>query len=266
MDESYGARYAELYRAHWWWRAREELLDRLLQRLLGTGREGALRGAARASDPRGTSSDDLLDFGCGDGLFFPVLARYGTPHGIEPDARLLDPAGPWRDRISTEPLTAEPTETGRYRLIVALDVLEHIEDPRPVVKELARRLAPGGWFVATVPAFQSLWTAHDDLNHHVRRYRLRELETLVGEPGLEIVESRYFFTWLAMLKWLVARVERLVRPTSKPPTVPFGPFNAAALTVSRIEQRLLGDSHPAFGSSALVVARSSLSRDAPPSP
>ena len=149
----------------------------------------------------------------------------------------------------------DPKQVGRYRLIVALDVLEHIDDPRPVVSELARRLAPGGWFVATVPAFQSLWTAHDDLNHHKRRYRLAELEALLSEPGMEIVESRYFFSWLAILKWVVARVERVVRPTSKPPAVPFGPFNAAALTVSRIEQWLLGDSHPPFGSSALVVAR-----------
>lgn len=262
MDESYGARYAELYRAHWWWRAREEFLDRLLQRLLGAGRSS---GPGDESQVTGRA-DDLLDFGCGDGLFFPVLARYGTPHGIEPDARLLDPAGPWRDRINTAPLRAEPAETGRYRLIVALDVLEHINDPRPVVKELARRLSPGGFLVATVPAFQSLWTAHDDLNHHVRRYRLSELEALLREAGLEIVESRYFFTWLALLKWLVARVERLVRPAPKPPTVPFGPFNAAALAVSRIEQRLLGDSHPSFGSSALVVARGPLSTDAPPSP
>jgi len=247
MDEGYGARYAELYRAHWWWRAREELLDRLLQRLLGPARAGGAPAAGK--------SDELLDFGCGDGLFFPVLSRYGSPHGIEPDSRLLDPAGPWRDRISTDALTADPAETGRYRLIVALDVLEHIDDPRPVVGELARRLAPGGWFVATVPAFQSLWTAHDDLNHHVRRYRLAELEALLGEPGLEIVESRYFFSWLAILKWFVARIERVVRPKTKPPAVPFGPFNAAALAVSRIEQRLLGDSHPPFGSSALVVAR-----------
>lgn len=260
MDESYGARYAELYRAHWWWRAREELLDRLLQRLLGARRDSGRHGEAPVAGSESDASDsgragDLLDFGCGDGLFFSVLERYGTPRGIEPDARLLDPTGPWRDRISTDPLILEPAETGRYRLVVALDVLEHIDDPRPVVKELARRLSSDGFFVATVPAFQSLWTAHDDLNHHVRRYRLSELEALLTEAGLEIVESRYFFSWLAILKWFVARVERLVRPLPKPPTVPFGPFNAAALALSRMEQRLLRDSHPSFGSSALVVAR-----------
>ncbi len=41
---------------------------------------------------------------------------------------------------------------------------------------LRARLRPGGWFIATVPAFDELWTAHDEVNHHYRRYRLRDIE------------------------------------------------------------------------------------------
>lgn len=238
MDADYGARYAELYRRHWWWRAREELLERLIARCLA-----------------GASAGDILDFGCGDGLFFPVLARFGTPHGIEPDARLLDPAGPWRARIRTEALVPDPAELARYGLIVTLDVLEHIAEPAPVVQELARRLRPGGWFIATVPAFQALWTTHDDINHHVMRYRVPELEALVRSAGLEVVESRYFFAALAVAKWGVARAERVLRPVPRPAGLPPAPINALALAVSRLEQRLLGDAHPPFGSSALVIAR-----------
>ena len=57
------------------------------------------------------------------------------------------------------------------------------------------------------------------------------------------------------MKWLVARKERLIRPVVKPPEVPAAPINAIALALTRLEQRLVGDSHPAFGSSAIVVAR-----------
>jgi 2-polyprenyl-3-methyl-5-hydroxy-6-metoxy-1,4-benzoquinol methylase len=238
MDEGYGAKYADLYRRHWWWRAREEYLERLLLERLGPTPQG-----------------EVLDFGCGDGLFFPVLQRFGSPRGIEPEAKLLDPAGPWRDRISTEPLAASATEAGRFRLIVALDVLEHIAEPGPVMLELARRLAPGGWFVATVPAFQSLWTTHDDLNHHMKRYRADELAALVAAPGLAIVESRYLFVWLAFAKWGVVQLERFMRPSPRPPGVPAAPINGAVLALSRLEQRLLGHSPPPFGSSAIVVAR-----------
>lgn len=240
MDPQYGAGYARLYREHWWWRAREEYLTRLLDRLIG---------------PAGV--DETFDFGCGDGLFFPILQRFSRerPRGMEGDAALIDPAGPWADRIATGPLSDDPSERARYGLIVALDVLEHLEHPQPAVEILRGRLRPGGWFVATVPAFEALWTAHDEVNHHFRRYRLRDLEALLRDSGLVIVESRYLFVWLAVVKWAVARKERVIKTLAQPPEVPAASINAAALALTRLEQRLLGDSHPPFGSSAIVVAR-----------
>ena len=245
MDPRYGAEYARLYREHWWWRAREEYLTRLLDRLIG---------------PNGAG--ETFDFGCGDGLFFPILQRYGAerPRGQEYDASLLDPRGPWFDRIATGPLVDDPSERGRYGLIVALDVLEHLEHPEPAMAILRARLRPGGWFVATVPAFDELWTAHDEVNHHYRRYRVRDIEAVVRGSGLTIVESRYFFVWVALVKWLVVRKERVITPVVKPPQVPPGPINALALALTRLEQRVLGDAHPAFGSSAVVIARAASGR------
>lgn len=99
---------------------------------------------------------------------------------------------------------------------------------------------------------------HDDLNHHVKRYRVDEIERLVAAPGLTIVESRYLFVWLALAKWGVVQLERFRKPAPRPPGVPAAPINAAVLALSRLEQRLLGASHPPFGSSALVVARRSV--------
>ncbi len=243
MDPRYGAAYARLYREHWWWRSREEYLARLLDRLIG---------AAGVSE--------TFDFGCGDGLFMPILQRYSRskPRGFEADASLLDPAGEWFDRISTGTLQDDAAEHGRYGLIVALDVLEHIEHPEPAVAMLRKRLAPGGWFIATVPAFDTLWTTHDEVNHHYRRYRIADLEGLVQGSGFEIVESRYFFVWLAVVKWFVAQAEKVSRPTPAPAEVPPAPINAMALAVSRLEQRLIGSRHPIVGSSAMVVARAPL--------
>lgn len=238
MDPDYAASYARLYREHWWWRAREEYLTRLLDRFVG---------------PNGAG--EAFDFGCGDGLLFPVLQRYGSPRGMEADESLLDPSGPWRDRISIGALTDDPAERDRYGLIVALDVLEHLEEPAVAMDVLRGRFRSGGLFVATVPALQSLWTAHDDFNRHYRRYRLSELEALVRGCGLEVVESRYLFLWPAVGKWIVARAERL-RPSSvRPADVPPASINRAALTLTRLEQRIFGQAHPPFGSSALVVAR-----------
>ena len=67
------------------------------------------------------------------------------------------------------------------------------------------------------------------------------------------MESRYFFVWLAVVKWLVARKERVITPVVTPPVVPSRPINASVLALSRLEQFFLGDGHPPFGSSAIVV-------------
>ena len=126
-----------------------------------------------------------------------------------------------------------------------------------LVAPLRQRRRPrsgGAFFVVS-----ELWSAHDAINHHYRRYRLHDLEALVRGSGLEVMESRYFFVWLAIVKWFVARKERVLRPVAKPPTVPPPAMNALVLAFSRFEQRLLGDAHPAFGSSAIVVARAKLS-------
>ena len=88
---------------------------------------------------------DILDVGCGDGLFFPELERFGRVRGIEVDEGLLDPEGPFRGRIHTRPL-GDPAYRGddwRFDLITALDVVEHIADDRAAVSEMSGCSAPG---------------------------------------------------------------------------------------------------------------------------
>ena len=247
MEESYGAAYARLYRTHWWWRARERYLAERLSEILRPGEAG-----------------EVLDFGCGDGLFFDALARFGEPSGVEPASALLDPAGRWRERISTAPLTFDANSTARYGLVVALDVFEHIQDPRPAIDELVRRTRPGGWWLVTVPAFRALWTRHDDLNQHVRRYRASELSALLGSAGLEIREVRYLFGWVAAAKLLMRVKEALVRGAPRAPQVPPSSLNALLYGLSRAEQRIFRRVPLPFGSTLMVLAR--VSRGGPPSP
>src|SRR4051812_12063398 len=140
MQAPYAAEYARLYREHWWWRSREAILLDLLRSL------------------RLPPGGDILDVGCGDGLFFQELERFGRVRGIEVDVGLLDPDGPYRDRIATLPL-GDPSyagDAGRFDLITALDVIEHIADDRAAVAAMLRMLRPGGVMVVTVPAFPSL--------------------------------------------------------------------------------------------------------------
>jgi hypothetical protein len=77
----------------------------------------------------------------------------------------------------------------------------------------------------------------------------------VADAGLDVVGSRYFFVWPAVIKWLAARLEHLVPRAPKIPVVPWQPVNAVAYAISRLEQLVLSRIDPPFGSSILLIAR-----------
>lgn len=239
MDDSYGARYRNLFQRHWWWRARERvILD-------------ALRVHRPASGWR-----DVLDVGCGDGLFFDTLARLEgvrLVEGVEPARALVSPDGPHLDRIHVVPFDESFAPGRRYSLVLMLDVLEHLPDPAAAMRHALSLLAPDGVFLATVPAFMGLWTRHDDLNHHYTRYDRRSFRALAGEAGLRIDEMRYFFRWTAAAKIATRIAEAVIRGEPKPPSVPPAPINRALYGLSRLEEALLGRIPLPLGSSLLVV-------------
>jgi SAM-dependent methyltransferase len=235
VDPGYAAAYRELYERHWWWRAREMFL---LERL---------RSAAG-----GEIGHRILDVGCGDALFFDELAAFGTVRGVEPDADVLS-EGPWRTAIHAGTLETFSTK-GLFDWILMLDVLEHVEEPERTLRrarDLAR--ADASLFI-TVPAFQSLWTRHDDLNHHQVRYDHSTLSRLLIDCGWVPVEQSYFFHWLAPLKLLVRLKEKLVSGEPRVENVPPRPINQLAFAVSVLEERLLHRFHVPFGTS--LYARS----------
>ena len=235
LEEAYAAQYARLYASHWWWRAREEVVVAEVERILGSGER------SRAA---------ILDVGCGDGLIFPRLAPLGDVEGVEPDRRLV--TGQADGPIHVMPF--ESFDPGRsYDVILMLDVLEHLPDPAGALRRCHSLMATGGRLLLTVPAFEALWTAHDEMNHHFTRYRRATLRPLVEEAGLRLVGSRYFFHWLFPAKLLVRAGERMGRRNAGPPEVPPAPVNRLLRRLCRLEERLLGPLRFPFGSSLLAV-------------
>lgn len=241
MDSGYGARYRDLYRRHWWWRARERVILDTLR---------------RHEPPSGWRA--VLDVGCGDGLFFDELARLPgvrLVEGVEPAAALVSPDGPHRDRIHVAPFDASFDPGRRYSLVLMLDVLEHLSDPAAALRHALSLLEPDGVFLATVPAFMALWTRHDALNHHYTRYDRGSFRALAGEGGLRLDELRYFFHWTAAAKVATRVKEALIPGEPASPAVPPAPLNAALYALSRVEEQLLGPLRLPVGSSLLAVGR-----------
>lgn len=235
LDAAYAARYAELYARHWWWRAREEVVVDEIVRIAEGWEEGDRR---------------ILDVGCGDGFIFPRLAGLGEVEGVEPDRRLV--TGRSKRVIHAVPFEEFAPEK-RYSLILMLDVLEHLADPVGALGRCHELLEPDGRLLLTVPAFEALWTTHDDLNRHVTRYRAATLRTEVESADLELDDARYLFHWVAAAKLGVRLVEAFGRRRPSLPGVPPAPVNRALYGLCRLEHRVLGPLRLPFGSSLLAT-------------
>jgi len=240
MDPSYALKYRDLYRRHWWWRVREDVILRELRHLRPEGRWGR-----------------ILDVGCGDGLFFDRLSALGTVEGVEPDLTLLDAAGPWRHAIHAVPFDARFAPNHRFGLVLMLDVLEHLDEPEAALGHAVHLLAPEGVLLATVPAHQWLWTRHDDMNRHVRRYDRRSFRALANRSGFEITRERYLFQGLVPAKLVVRALEALHPGEPTLPRLPPRPVNEIVRAIVGAEQAVNAVVSMPFGSSLLVIGRRS---------
>ena len=191
MLSKYAQQYRDLWNRHWWWQSRRRFVRRLIHEIASK-----------------YEIESILDVGCGDGLFFDDLMKVAPTWGIEPDGSLLSDDNPYRDRITVGDFASPIGPSRRYDLIVLLDVLEHIEDDRKALETLNSRLEPGGHVILTVPALQFLWSIHDDVNRHYRRYTRRLLRERLQEQNFQVVRIGYYFGWTVGLLLL----RRLLSP------------------------------------------------------
>lgn len=175
MDHHTYRRMAEIQDRHWWYEGRRRILRAVIGRL-------TLPRPAR-----------ILEAGSGTGANLRMLAEFGDVKGCEPDdfarAAALAHAG-----IDTPRgfLPDDVPYAGPFDLVCAFDVIEHVERDAESLAALCRLTAPGGYAVFTVPAFMFLWSRHDEVNHHYRRYRLPQFRALLAGAGYEVRFISYF--------------------------------------------------------------------------
>lgn len=235
---------SQVERGHWWFRGRRRILRRLLSDL-----GPPLPWGAR-----------VLDVGCGTGANGPVLAERGRwAIGIDASPVPLGLRGTGNrghaGRVRGD-AGALPFADGSLHLVVALDVLEHLDDDRAACAELRRVLVPGGVLVIFVPALMLLWGQQDEVSHHRRRYARAELKRLVAGAGFAIERMTYFNT-LLFLPILGARLfMRLTRPKLASENQLGGPLTNAILDgIFALETPLVAAHNLPIGVSLACVAR-----------
>lgn len=143
---------------------------------------------------------DLVDVGAGPGFLGDFVAAR------RPDVRygFVEPIGGLERGLVERFGAAANRSQGDYHgaaVVTMLDVLEHIEDDRGFLAELAGKMDPGATLLMTVPALPSLWSNWDVLLGHYRRYTKASLLGAAELSGFTVVERSYLFPELIPLGW-----------------------------------------------------------------
>ena len=185
MPEVLLVELAVLVRRHPWWRARARLTLALLEQL-------GVQPPAQ-----------VLDAGCGWGVTLDALERRGyRPTGLDVSRQALAGLEQERDGRAlieadlTRPLPADPPA---FDAVLALDVIEHLDDDRGAVEQLGRLVRPGGLVVVSVPALPELYSEFDAIQGHRRRYRPETLRAAFADTGLELDRIFWWGGWLLPL-------------------------------------------------------------------
>jgi 2-polyprenyl-3-methyl-5-hydroxy-6-metoxy-1,4-benzoquinol methylase len=170
----------ELVRRHPWWQARAALTLRLL-------RQTGVQPRAR-----------VLDAGCGWGVTLAALESHGyQASGMDISPRALERLDrPGRTLIEadlTQPIEC-PVEP--FDAVLALDVIEHIDEDFAALARLGSLARPGGLVVVSVPALPELFTEFDTIQGHRRRYQPDTLRAAFGASGLDVERVFWWGRWL----------------------------------------------------------------------
>lgn len=235
--------HAELEDTHWWFRARREIIVERFLNILPKGRDR-----------------HVVEIGCGTGGNLKELGKYYRVTGVD--------MSPEAVRFASEKIDS-PVVLGNFRDVLRdywqdidgvllADVLEHVENDRCFVEDLLAGLKPGAVIVITVPAFQFLWSSHDQALGHVRRYRQDDFRALWR--GLPVKEDMIsYFNSLLFPAIAIARLlmndsaEKGKEESSLKPVNPV--LNTLLLWVFRMEKRILHWMRFPFGVSLIAVLR-----------
>jgi SAM-dependent methyltransferase len=242
--------YGEMYRLesfYWWFVARRKLLKWVVDGV-----------ASRFERPR------ILDVGCGTGINSTLLAEYGETVSCDVSPEAME----YCKKRGVDKLALSRVETlsfvsDSFDVVVALDVLEHIEDDLAGMAELRRVMRDDGLLIITVPAYGFLWSEHDEALQHKRRYAAYELRNKLTRAGFEVQRITFYITLLFFPILAVRVLQNIFKQSTQPKTSHIilpGWVNSMLTGILGFERFFLRWINFPFGVSLVCVARKSAAR------
>lgn len=231
----------ELEESYWWFVARNRIIKDLTAHYSGLSK-GAV----------------VLDVGAGTGGFAKLISESYSPICMDTSDLALDYCKKRGLPNIYKGLLSDFVATGEHvDGVFMLDVVEHIEDDKGVVEQVYGLLPDNGAFVVSVPAYMWLWSRHDVMHMHYRRYTKKRLNKLLQDAGFQIEYSTYFNTFLFFPAVLKRFYDKLKGEKDE-----YRPVDDVSLGVNKMltriflsESKLLKHFTFPFGVSILTIAR-----------
>ena len=176
MDNKTFSRQIKNQKKHWWFQARKKIIDQIISSINLKKR------------------NNILDFGAGSGVNLDMLSKYGLVdiHEKNKYARaIIKKEKKIKNLYSTLKIKKKS-----YDLILLADVIEHVKQPKVLLKDLKKFLKKDGYILITVPAYQFLFSKKDKVLGHYRRYNKELLKTELS--GFKVENISYFNTFLCI--------------------------------------------------------------------
>jgi len=198
----------------------------------------------------------IVDVGCGTGGNYEFLEKFGNVIGADNSvfaAEYCKKKGKPVKLISKNTL---PFNDGSCDLVTLFDVLEHIERDGEMLKECLRILKKEGKVVTTVPAYRSIWSGHDEILGHYRRYSKKELKEKIEDRGFRIIKMNYCITFMFPLIFIYRLTNKRFHGKSRTNSAYFifpKIINSLFIAILRLESYLVDKIKMPFGCSIIAV-------------
>jgi SAM-dependent methyltransferase len=176
MEHSYIKKYYDFERNHWWFTVREKIILQQLKSSLPDRRD--LR---------------ILNVGAATGRSSQMLEQFGQVISVEKDqVTCLFLQSELKLEAIQASIESLPFEEESFDVICLFDVIEHVQEEGLAIDELYRICKKGGLLYCTTPAFSFLWSNHDVVNHHFRRYTRTRLGNVLKNKKFKVEYQSYF--------------------------------------------------------------------------
>jgi len=162
--------------------------------------------ASKMLDIAGENAGQIIDIGCGFGILVAMGQQRGKDViGLDTSESMIQGSREYLASQNIAPdkvqlTTAEEliAQGKTFDVIIMIDVLEHIEDPRRFLKLVEELLNPGGRLILSVPAHQEFYDTRDEMLGHYLRYDKETLLTDLAVTNLKLKDLHYwnFLGWI----------------------------------------------------------------------